>query len=560
MTSKTPSRKCEDVDQQALTYSEIKALCTGDERIKEKLMLENDVKELGVLAAEHRNTVFEMEDRVARFPEHEQRLTAILIDLHTDREALRKLPTDPERKLPVFKITIGETEYTDRKEAAKALEDAVLAIKYADTPVKVGSFQGFDLSVTANSNMMSGGMSACLKGAASHTTKLIESFAHNLNRLEAALYNIDGRIERTQADLAKLRLDHEEAKCMGEERAKSLFKTLYKNGVSPKNQTMTIKDIYVGGDTTKYAFELQDGYCIETVCIKRRTGNTVCVSTMVGCPVGCIFCASGKNGFIRNLSPAEIVQQIVLLKERVNRIVFMGMGEPLFNYDNLIKSIHILRDRNGLNFPTDGINVSTVGPVEQLKRLREEHLKIQFTLSLHATDQATRNMIMPHMKSNSIHSVVEAALSYSERHNRKITIAYLLAPGINDRASDVRQLGKWFRGKNVLINLLQYNETACKRIKRPNKQQLVAFKIRLEEPGLEVKLRESRGNRIKAACGQLVSDYNKGNDAPMSDSPEKMSPVIHKLSDNKADTTRGIRKEKRHPFAKHKAKRKRKKN
>lgn len=129
----------------------------------------------------------------------------------------------------------------------------------------------------------------------------------------------------------------EVAKCMGEERAKSLFKTLYKNGVSPKNQTMTIKDIYVGGDTTKYAFELQDGYCIETVCIKRRTGNTVCVSTMVGCPVGCIFCASGKNGFIRNLSPAEIVQQIVLLKERVNRIVFMGMGEPLFNYDNRLK-------------------------------------------------------------------------------------------------------------------------------------------------------------------------------------------------------------------------------
>ena len=166
MTSKTPARKCEDVDQQALTYSEIKALCTGDERIKEKLMLENEVKELRVLAAEHRNTVFEMEDKIARFPEQEQKLTAILADLHTDREALRKLPIDPERKLPVFKITIGETEYTDRKEAAKALEDAVLAIKYADTPVKVGSFQGFDLSVTVNSNMMGGGMSAGLQGAA----------------------------------------------------------------------------------------------------------------------------------------------------------------------------------------------------------------------------------------------------------------------------------------------------------------------------------------------------------------------------------------------------------
>ena len=211
MTSKTPARKCEDVDQQALTYSEIKALCTGDERIKEKLMLENEVKELRVLAAEHRNTVFEMEDKIARFPGQEQKLTAILADLHTDREALRKLPINPERKLPVFKITIGDVEYTDRKEAAKALEDAVLAIKYADTPVKVGSFQGFDLSVTVNSNMMGGGMSAGLQGATSHTTKLIESFAHNLNRLEAALYNIDGRIERTQDNLAKLRLDHAEA-------------------------------------------------------------------------------------------------------------------------------------------------------------------------------------------------------------------------------------------------------------------------------------------------------------------------------------------------------------
>lgn len=211
MTSKTPARTCEDVDQQALNYSEIKALCTGDERIKEKMMLDNEVKELNLLKAEHTNTVFEMEDKIARFPEQEQKLTAILADLHTDREALRKLPIDPERKLPVFKITIGETEYTDRKEAAKALEDAVLAIKYADTPVKVGSFQGFDLSVTMHSNMMGGGMSACLQGAASHTTKLIESFAHNLHRLEAALYNIDGRIERTQDNLAKLRLDHAEA-------------------------------------------------------------------------------------------------------------------------------------------------------------------------------------------------------------------------------------------------------------------------------------------------------------------------------------------------------------
>ena len=296
---------------------------------------------------------------------------------------------------------------------------------------------------------------------------------------------------------------------LGEQEAQKLFNELYKKKPISKYQTVKIKEIQQGGDTSKYAFELTDGYCIETVCIKRKTGTTVCVSTMVGCPVGCIFCESGSNGFIRNLTPSEIVQQVVLLKEKVNRIVYMGMGEPLFNYNSLIKSIHILRDRNGYNFPTDGITVSTVGPLTQIKKLREEHLKIQLTLSLHATNQTTRNKVIPHMSGNKIEEVVEAVLSYSERHNRKITIAYLLLPGVNDSISDVRQLSRWFRGKNVLINLLQYNNTKCFDMKSPNKQQLVAFKNLLEREGLEVKLRESRGGKIKAACGQLVSEHNK---------------------------------------------------
>lgn len=296
---------------------------------------------------------------------------------------------------------------------------------------------------------------------------------------------------------------------LGEQEAQKLFNELYKKKPISKYQTVKTKEIQQGGDTSKYAFELTDGYCIETVCIKRKTGTTVCVSTMVGCPVGCIFCESGSNGFIRNLTPSEIVQQVVLLKEKVNRIVYMGMGEPLFNYNSLIKSIHILRDRNGYNFPTDGITVSTVGPLTQLKKLREEHLKIQLTLSLHATNQTTRNKVIPHMSGNKIEEVVEAVLSYSERHNRKITIAYLLLPGVNDSISDVRQLSRWFRGKNVLINLLQYNNTKCFDMKSPNKQQLVAFKNLLEREGLEVKLRESRGGKIKAACGQLVSEHNK---------------------------------------------------
>lgn len=211
MTSKEPARKCEDVDQQALTYSEIKALCTGDERIKEKLILDNDVKELKALEAEHNNTVYEMEDKIKAFPQKEERLVTAQENLRTDREHLRSLPIDKETKLPVFKITIGETEYTDRKEAAKAFENAALSIKTADIPTKIGEFQGFPLSVTVNSPAMGGGMNAAMQGAYTHSTKLIESFAHNLKRLEGSLYNIDRKINDVNTDLAKLRVDFAEA-------------------------------------------------------------------------------------------------------------------------------------------------------------------------------------------------------------------------------------------------------------------------------------------------------------------------------------------------------------
>ena len=174
-------------------------------------MLENEVKELRVLASEYKNTVYEMQDKIKAFPEKEQALMTALERLQTDREALRILPFDSETKRPEFKITIHGTEYTDRKEAAKALEDAALALKYYDTPVKIGSFQGFTLSLTRNSALMGGGMSASLKGAALHTTDLIESFLYNVKRLESALYNIDGRIESTKENLAKLRQDFAEA-------------------------------------------------------------------------------------------------------------------------------------------------------------------------------------------------------------------------------------------------------------------------------------------------------------------------------------------------------------
>ena len=149
----------------------------------------------------------------------------------------------------------------------------------------------------------------------------------------------------------------EMSEVIGEDKARALYAKLYKQPFHKKNLSISTKKVYKSSDTEKYVYELKDNRYIETVFIKRRDGGTVCVSTQVGCSVGCIFCESGRNGFVRNLTPSEIVQQVVLIRQKVNRIVFMGMGEPLFNYDNLIAAIHILRDRNGLNFPTDGITV-----------------------------------------------------------------------------------------------------------------------------------------------------------------------------------------------------------
>lgn len=210
MTSKAPVRKCEDVDQQALTYGEIKALCTGDERIKEKMILDKEVKELRVLKAEHKNMVYDMQDRLRKFPAMSEYLQNTLANLKADREHLKTLPIDPETKLPKFEITIGDTVYTDRKEAAEAFEAAALAaVTTPDTLVKVGEFQGFPLSVSLGSH--GEGWSAALQGAVTHTTPLISSFPHNLIRLEKTLYTIDKRIDDVQTKLNKLTIDRDEA-------------------------------------------------------------------------------------------------------------------------------------------------------------------------------------------------------------------------------------------------------------------------------------------------------------------------------------------------------------
>ena len=213
MTSKTPARTCEDVDQQALNYSEIKALCTGDERIKEKMMLDNEVKELNLLKAEHTNTVFDMQQTVASTPAKIEKAEERLENLKADREALRQLPVDEETKLPIFKITIDGTEYTDRKEAAQALEDAVLDFvkKSSDSEKEIGEFQGFKLSVKAVMFGNEPDISITMKGNAEHKCALTSSFSANLKRMESTLYKIDQTINDTQNSINKLKMDLENA-------------------------------------------------------------------------------------------------------------------------------------------------------------------------------------------------------------------------------------------------------------------------------------------------------------------------------------------------------------
>jgi hypothetical protein len=213
MTSKTPARRCEDVDQQALSYSEIKALCTGDERIKEKMMLENEVKELNLMKSEHTNTVFDMQQTVASYPEQHEKLETVLANLRADREDLRKLPIDSETKLPMFKITIAGKEYTDKKEAATALEDTILDFvkNSSDKSKEIGEFQGFKLSVSASMLGNEPDISIAMQGNANHSCVLTSNFTVNLKRMESTLYKIDLRIDNVRNKLTKLNADFENA-------------------------------------------------------------------------------------------------------------------------------------------------------------------------------------------------------------------------------------------------------------------------------------------------------------------------------------------------------------
>lgn len=260
--------------------------------------------------------------------------------------------------------------------------------------------------------------------------------------------------------------------------------------------------------TVKFLFRLQDGNAIESVMMKYKYGNTACVSNQVGCKMGCTFCASAKIGFIRNLTPGEIVSQILAIQkhtgEKISNVVFMGIGEPLDNYDNVIKAIRLINNPKALNIGARHISISTCGLVPNMKRLAEEKIQCNLCVSLHSSRDEVRTTMMPINKSYSIAEVMEACQFYIEKTNRRITFEYALVDGVNDSISDALHLSKLLKGMLCHVNLIPINKIKDGIYEKSSKEKILAFRDFLNEKGIVATVRRELGSDISAACGQLV--------------------------------------------------------
>ena len=259
--------------------------------------------------------------------------------------------------------------------------------------------------------------------------------------------------------------------------------------------------------TRKYLFALSDGAIIESVLMKYEHGNTVCISTQVGCRMGCRFCASTLDGLERNLTPSEMLRQVYQIQkitgERVSNIVIMGTGEPLDNYDNFLKFIHMVSDEHGLNISQRNITASTCGIVPNIRRLAEEKLQITLALSLHGSNQEKRRSLMPVANKYELHEVLEACDYYFEKTGRRITFEYSLVHGVNDTPEDAKELMGILKDRNCHLNLIPVNPIKERNYEKPDKKSAENFKNKLEKNGINVTIRREMGSDIDGACGQL---------------------------------------------------------
>jgi len=264
--------------------------------------------------------------------------------------------------------------------------------------------------------------------------------------------------------------------------------------------------------TAKALITLKDGLQIEAVLMRYPDGrNTVCVSSQVGCPLGCKFCATGQMGFKRNLEIFEIVEQVLFfarylknLGKKITNIVFMGMGEPFLNYENVLGAIRILNDKEGFNLGARKISISTVGIVEGIEKLTKEKLQINLAISLHAPNEKLRTELMPINKKYALKVIFQAVDNYIKKTNRKIMFEYLMIKNVNDSDECAKKLAKLLKKQLYFVNLISYNPTG---IFQPSPQgRIKKFKEILKKEGILVTERYRFGRGIKAACGQLATE------------------------------------------------------
>ena len=263
--------------------------------------------------------------------------------------------------------------------------------------------------------------------------------------------------------------------------------------------------------TRKYLFRLPDGNIIESVFMRYKHGNSVCISSQVGCRMGCRFCASTLDGLLRNLSPSEMLDQIYKISrstgERVSNIVLMGAGEPMDNFDNVLKFIEIINSEQGLNISQRNITVSSCGLVPKIKELADKKLQITLALSLHAADDETRKSLMPIANKYSIKEVLDACRYYFDTTKRRVSFEYGLVAGVNDTKEEALKLSRLIKNMQAHVNLIPINPIKERDYKEPTHKNVLAFKQILEKSGIQATVRREMGRDIDGACGQLRRSF-----------------------------------------------------
>ncbi|MFY9199091.1 MAG: 23S rRNA (adenine(2503)-C(2))-methyltransferase RlmN [Acutalibacteraceae bacterium] len=295
--------------------------------------------------------------------------------------------------------------------------------------------------------------------------------------------------------------------------SKELRKTLDDN-FELLNCSIEKKLVSEYNDTIKYLFKLNDGEYIESVVMKYKYGYTICISTQVGCKMKCSFCASALDGFFRNLEPSEMLAQVYKAQKdlgiRISHIVLMGMGEPLDNYDNVIRFLDLITNDKGVNIGARHISLSTCGIVPKIYELQKQKLQITLSVSLHAPSDEIRTKIMPVNLKWGVDELLEACRSYTSHTSRRISFEYAMINGVNDTDECANLLALKLKGMLCHINLIPANEVKENDYIRSTNERLMAFSKILESKGITVTVRRSMGGDIDASCGQLRRGYEKG--------------------------------------------------